>query len=481
MKFFTKSVIGLVLAVVLLFTCLCYASFTSYMELSGTLHAEAKEPDGIYISKVEIHSQTDVSNATSNVVLPTNLHTDMQVNARYASITYRVTVHNKTDMTYWYLGMEYLQDVESNNLINTSAGITVSTKDNASSNSTQFDTSDWIPPQTERIFYVTFNFGSKAQGDISTLINFRFGLHMGSVSDEFLKVLNDKNSTYGYNYLASAFDTQYKESGSTVIGNVGTDQTIFNNLFGSSLTINVDGKEMPVTILIERKDVDGNKNTGDAYTGNTSLSGCEYTLYVTVDDLSSPGGKATVYAISYTCGADGTWYTIGELYEGQCTIRDYDTTDNVYQGAFDADNWVATKKDYVVTDDISYRVGYEQGTQYDKLTTIEDLMSVKDQEFYNKVNNNSGKLLKPVCKVLYTYIHHNGQYTENENIDNQYKQGYAALKTAFDKIKPYCLIANGAQEVKIQNASSLTRAELIQMLEEIQSAYDYYCSVNPNG
>ena len=59
------------------------------------------------------------------------------------------------------------------------------------------------------------------------------------------------------------------------------------------------------------------------------------------------------------------------------------------------------------------------------------------------------------------------------------KDGYAALKTAFDKIKPYCLIANGAQEVKIQNASSLSRAEFIQILEEIQNAYDYYKAVNP--
>ena len=268
------------------------------------------------------------------------------------------------------------------------------------------------------------------------------------------------------------------ESGSTVLGNVGADKAIFDNIFGANPTINIDGVDKPVTIMIERTDVDG-KSTGDSYTGAGAPTGCEYTLYVTVDDLSSPGGQATVYAVSYTCGPDGYWYQIGELYEGKSTITDYDTTNGTYEGAFNVDTWRATQKDYTVTDDISYKVGYEQGTQYDKLNTIEELMSTTDQEFYNKVNNNSGKLLKPVCNILYTYTHMNGQYAENENYDNKFKQGYDALKTAFDKIKPYCLIANGAQEVKIQNANSLTRAELIQMLEEIQHTYDYYLEVNP--
>jgi len=52
------------------------------------------------------------------------------------------------------------------------------------------------------------------------------------------------------------------------------------------------------------------------------------------------------------------------------------------------------------------------------------------------------------------------------------------LKVAFDKIKPYCYIGNGAQEVKLQNANMLSRAELICLLESIQNAYDYYQSVN---
>lgn len=67
---------------------------------------------------------------------------------------------------------------------------------------------------------------------------------------------------------------------------------------------------------------------------------------------------------------------------------------------------------------------------------------------------------------------------ESTNTSNSYKPGYDQLRGAFEKIKPYCYIGNGAQEVKLQNANSLTRAELIQLLEEIQRAYDYYNSVN---
>ena len=479
MKFFKKGALYVTLLLLVLGTCLCYASFTSYMAIEGEIHAKAKEPDGIYISNVEIYSQSNVTNASGEAVLPTNLKSTLQANARYASITYRVTVHNKTDMTYWYLGLDRFDAFGSNALINTSGGITISTTDHMEGGNASFDTSDWIPPQTERDFYVTFTFGANAQGAISILINFRFGLHMASVSDGFLQVLNDKNSEYGYYYLADAFNQNYAESKSTVLGNVGSDKQIFDNLFGTNPTINVNGVDMPVTIMVERTNVDGKTGSGDAYTGSGAPSGCEYTLYVTVDSLSSPNGKATVYAVSYTCGADGYWYQIGELYEGQCTITDYDTSNSTYEGAFNVDTWLATPKEYSVTNDISYKVGYEQGTQYDKLNTIEQLMSTTDQEFYNKVNNNSGKLLKPVCHILYTYTNVSGRYLENENYNNKYKQGYDALKIAFDKIKPYCLIANGAQEVKIQNANSLSRAELIQIMEEIQMTYDYYLAVNP--
>ena len=479
MKKLLKLFSWILLSFMILGIMIGYAAVADTLVVSGHVEYKEKPYEGIYISNVAVVSQSGATSTDFEYVKPTSLKTTVNATSRNATVTYEITVHNNTDITYWYLGVESFKTYGSNSLLGTSNGVFVATKDGSAQNSAAFDSSDWVPPQTTRVFYATYTYGSAAQGEVSLWLNFSFGLHMDAVHDGFAEVLNDKISPYGYNYLSALFDEAYEEDGRTVLGNVGEHKDEFANIFGSNPTINIDGEEKPVTIMIERRNVDGNASSGDAYSTGT-LSGCEYTMYITVDALNSPTRQATVYAVSYTCGADGVWYQIGELYEGEANIVDYDKTDSTYDGAFDVSNWKATQSDYVVTDKISYKVGYEQGTEYDKLNTIDQLMSTKDQEFYNKVNNNSQDLLKPVCLILYSYRHNNGQYIESVNTDNIDKSGYVALKSAFDKIKPYCLIANGAQEVKVQNASSLTRAELIYLLEEIQTAYDYYLAVNPN-
>ena len=456
-----------------------YAAVADTLTVSGAVNYKEKPFEGIYISDVSVYSQNGASSLDADVIKPTNLQTVVNATSRNATVTYEITVYNNTDITYWYLGVEAFEQYGSNSLLGTANGVFVTTKDTSAQNSAAFDSSDWVPPKTTRVFYATYTYGSSAQGEISLLLNFNFGIHIDAVHDGFLAVLNDKTSSLGYYYLSGLFDDKYQESGRTVIGNVGDDAKDIKNLFGSNLTINIDGQEKPVTLMIERRNVDGNASSGDKYSTG-SLAGCEYTVYITVDNLSSPGSKATVYAVSYTCDANGVWRQIGELYEGTSTVKDYENGDETYDGAFDVSSWRATQKDYSVTANISYKVGYPQGTEYDKLNTIDQLMSTKDQEFYNKVNNNSQALLKPVCQILYSYRHNGGSYIESVNTANAEKGGFYALKAAFDKIKPYCLIANGAQEVKIQNASSLTRADLICLLEEIQNAYDYYLEVNPS-
>lgn len=456
-----------------------YASLSGNVSLSGQVSTEPPPYKGVYISDVKVLSASGVTENAFQYIHPTNLANAVGVSSQNASVTYEITVHNNTDMSYWYLGTNILASHGDNALIGTNGGIHITTKDNSSASSTLFDTGDWVPAQTYRTFYATYTFGANARGQRELLVNFEFGLHMASVQDGFLKVLNDKVTENGYYYLSGVFDEKNAENGSTILANIGAEQDVFNRLFGGNLTVNFDGEERPVTILVERRNVDGKTASGDTY-ADGAPTGCEYTLYLSVDDLSAPGGRATVYAVSYSCGADGVWYQIGELYEGTSVRQDYYPSTEHYDGAYDVSTWLATKKDYQVTADITYKVGYEQGTNFDKMNTIDELMSVNDQEFYNKVNNNSGKLLKPVCLILYRYQHNNGRYDEYINEQNHLKPGYSALRQAFDKIKPYCLIANGAQEVKIQNANSLSRAILIQLLEEIQLTYDYYLAVNPN-
>ena len=449
-----------------------YASISGNLSIFGNGAFTPAPFEGVYICDAKIISFNALTGYTFEYVHPTNFSTELTVAQSNASITYEITVHNNTNITYWYLGIDKMAEYGSNDLIGKNNGIFITTKDLNTDSSGLFDTSDWIPPQTKRTFYATYRFGPNATGSIKNLINFKFGLHMDAVQDEFLKILNDKVSENGYYYLSGVFDEKYAENQSKEIGNIGDDTEIFNRLFGSNIVIDVNGVPTPVTIMISRRNVDGKTETGDNYVGNGAPTGCEYTVYITTNSLD--GSTATVHAVSYTC-RDGVWYQVGELYEGTCSKKVYDAEGNM---GFDVMSWDATAKVYQVTDDISYKVGYEQGTTYDKYDSIEELISNSDQEFYNAVNNNSGKLLKPVCNILYSYRHSNGQWIESENVTNKFNSGYDELKIAFEKIKPYCYIGNGAQEVKIQNANSLTRAELIQLLEAVQHTYDYYRAVN---
>ena len=419
-------------------------------------------PKCVYITDVNVYEKNP-----SNVYVgysyafPTTFNTSVNATQRGTTVTYRITVYNNTDVHQWYLGPQIDPAYGSNALIDASNGIFITTKDKPSDSGASFNTYDWIPPQTSRDFYVICQFESNALGTTDIKIDFQFGIRMDAVYDGFLAVLNDKTSNHGYNFLVEQFDQKYAETGSTVIGNVGDDKAIFDHIFGEDLTIDVDGVQMPVTVLVERKNVD-NRTTGDAY-ANGGPSGCEYTVYITVDDLSAPGGKAVVYAISYSCKADGTWYQIGELYEGTANIKDYDSTNGTYEGAFDVSNWIATANTYEVDENgkIWYKIGYAQGTEYDKHNTISQIQSSNDQEIYNKIDNSG--LLKRAYDVLKN--HQSSQLTE-----------VVLLREAFEKAAPYYNNFNNGQEFKIKREAP--RSELLPYLFEIQEALDYYNQVH---
>ena len=144
-----------------------------------------------------MYAQSGLSEAEHECVKPTNLQSSFTVSAQNASITYEIIVHNNTDLTYWYIGTEAFDEYGSNGLINENGGIFISTKDHAASNSPNFDSEDWVPPQTTRIFYATYSFGPSAQGTVTTLVNFSFGRHMDAVHDGFLNILNDRTSALG--------------------------------------------------------------------------------------------------------------------------------------------------------------------------------------------------------------------------------------------------------------------------------------------
>lgn len=443
-----------------------YAVVSDWLFIQGEVNVPASAFSGVYISDVSVYSENRATSVSFNYFKPTNLSVSARPAASGGSITYKVTVHNNTDVTYWYIKQDYLEDYESNSLIGNANGITVVTKDHPGDTSQTFNSDDWVPPQTYRDFYVTYTFGSSAQTYPVTLINFSFGIKMDAVHDQFLTVLNDPVPSGGYEYITQIFDEKFRETGETVIASVGDEKEIFDTLFGPDLTVNIDGVEVPVTVMIRRENVDG-RDTGDNYSGSSGApTGCEYTVYVTVDSLDSPTGKAMVYAVSYSNGGTASvgdnWYQIGQLYEGEANIIDYDTSADGMQGAFDIYSWVATPNRYEAANGIVYLVGQEQGDQYDKLKTLDEIMSTADQDIFNDIDNT--RILKTVYDII-------------NDPANAYKAGLLGLQEAFYDAAPFYNVMNNGQEIKV--ARNCTRAEIVPFILNIQTALDYYNQVNP--
>ena len=432
-----------------------YAVVADNLTVTGSASVSAKPFEGVYITDVTPVANRNATNVEVDYLKPTNLSSTVRATASGGSVTYKVTVYNNTGVTYWYNGTDLAAGYGANALIGTNGGITITTKDHLEDSAATFNKEDWIPPRTAREFYVTYAFGASAQGERSTLVNFRFSLRMDSVHDEFLTLLNDTISSNGYHYLAEVFDEKYAEDGTTVIANVGDDLAIFNQLFGHSLSVTVDGVEKPVTVMIRRDNVD-KRTTGDSYAAAGGPTGCEYTVYLSVENVNAPG-TVTVFAVSYTCDARGNWYQLGELYEGTASVVDYDKSTSDFEGAFNVSTWKASAKSYEMADGIVYKVGQAQGDQYDKLNTLEQLMSTFDQDIFNDIDNS--KIFKKAYDILQA----------NKGSDDP---AVTRLQFALDNAAPYYNNYNNGQEFKVKR--DFTRAELIPYIEAIQQALDYY-------
>lgn len=412
--------------------------------------------EGVYIYSAEIYDSRNITSNALEFTHPTDLYSSVKASSS-ASITYKVTFHNKSSVNQWFIQQTCDEKLVNNSLIGARNGITIITKDHPGDSTSTFNENDWIPADTFRVVYITYNFGSNAVNNIITFVTYMFGVKMDSVYTNFADVLN---TTESYALLTQAFNDKYQKTGEVTIANIGEEKQIFDQIFGENITIDVNGEEKPVTIMIRRENVD-NKSTGDSYSGS-GPSGCEYTLYITIDELDpdkNPTGKATVYAISYSEGGisnQSQWYQLGELYEGTAQLDDYGTGD-----AFDYRNWTASPKEYVVANGVTYLVGQEQGDQYDKLKKLEDIMSTQDQDIFNFIDGSN------LLKNVYAIVHNN---------KNEGKPGYDILREAFLDARPFYVVHNGGAEVKVNR--NCTRAELVPYIEAIQKALDYYNQVN---
>ncbi len=452
MKLLKKMMPVAILLLMFSFLVVGYAALASQLSISGVATSYASAV-GVRITSVTVEETTGgVSDLGTRYEEPTNVISVIDA-AQSGTVTYKITVENDTDMTFWYRGVVFSNALIGyrNDLVNQTDGIVISTKDKPGDSGTSFDTEDWIPPHTVREFYAVYTVGINARGELNTMVNFSFGEKILSYSDEVLAILNTPER---YELISNAFNELYAETGSNVLGNIGADSELFDEFFESELKLNGEN----VTIMIQRENVDG-KTTGDGYEPS-GPSGCEYTMYLTIEDPTT--GEPTVYAVSYTTAPDGTWRQIGELYEGTATLGTYTDSEGNRHTVFDINTWEAVQKTYVVFSyggrEVTYMVGNQYGNAYQQQTTIPQLMSMEDIEMYNRLDDHP--LLKDVYKIL----------QEHQNSD---EPEVLLLRDAYNAAAQYFNVRNNGAEFKVIRGV-YTRAEIIANLEALALAMEYY-------
>lgn len=336
-------------------TMLGYAGFTSYMEVSGTLHAEP--PQTVHVTAVTAGSEGTLDSAAFAGTLVTSSITLQQVSGNTYRAKYIVDFWNNTSETQYYLAMvrgtftdeSGTQVAYSNPNIELSADISLG---------------DAIAPGDRRSVTITATFARGADTSdktLSSVIDYQFTTEKPENNDEaavsgvlarFPDILNDPADMQ---QLIGALDanTTHPDYIGNVVGFLGLNNDVktVENLFGVALELNVDGENKPVTVIIQRANVDGNEKTGETYTykqqtwtGQKEITakGCEIVLFMTATDLDSVSGGSyvEVYAIVFSKDeGEIAWTQKGEMYHGSARVVGYLLGSTLLHDSFDPSTW----------------------------------------------------------------------------------------------------------------------------------------------
>lgn len=368
-----KNLICVLLSCMVVFSCVGYAAISDNMQITG--NTKVSIPSGLFITNIKTRSTNNVDkHSVSYIEYSTTVNSIISRKGNSAgTVIYEITVLNNTEHEYAYRGLYYMTSYGSNSYVSTSnannkLGVVVS-----------FPNGSIVAPKEKLTFTVTYTEGKNigANLDIDTLLNFQFGINVDSIDkaydivhNKFLEILNT-NSTYLQlvEVLDDKFDGEQTWT-SNYIGNVGNavdnDMMTVETLFAGQLTMMINGQAQKAWVLIKHEDVDGNELTGDDYSLNYSWGpythkGCEMTLYMTVDPLTTANGWATVYTTVFTCDRDAEgnkisdWYRVGSTYAGQANIVGY-KGEYGQTGSFVTDNWISYAEYYQITDNYGYSV-----------------------------------------------------------------------------------------------------------------------------
>lgn len=383
------SLIALFLVFATLFSFVGYAQLTNTLKVQGT--ATVQIPYGLFIVQVIEKGTSNIDHESHKFIeYTTTLETLLDkkddtksggwrpTTTKYTgSFTYEIVVYNNTEYEYAYRQLYYQNSDYNNSYISTSPsknkiGVQVS-----------FPNGSIVAPGERLSFTVTYTIGQDLDGktDWRNFLNFQFGINVNSIdlaTDIVVqKFLNILNTTSTYNELIEVIDDKFdgeQEWTSNYIGNVGNaidnDMMTVETLFAGQLTMIVNGVPQKAWVLIKHENLDNNTLTGDDYTvvynqyGPITYSGCEMTLYLTVDPLDVANSWAPVYTTVFTCDRDeagntiSKWYKVGDSYYGVANVVGYNGEYNE-TGSFVTDNWKSNASTYKVSDDYSYNVEAE--------------------------------------------------------------------------------------------------------------------------
>lgn len=417
MKTWKTVAICILLSFLCVFSSIGYAAISRSMMINGYIRTDI--PYGLFIVDIEETSKSRVDHSSvSYLQYSTTVDSLIDRSSGGAGVvTYRIKVLNNTNLTYSYRGLYYqtnLTGYNGNNSVATSngnqrIGVVCSLANASAADKT-------VAPGKTLEFTVTYTVGNRMNSgtDWKTLINFQFGINVDGerealavVESKFLDILN---TTSTYEQLIDSLDNKFdgrQEWTSNYIGNVtgssSEDSMAVNTLFAGQLQITVGKDQMDATVLIKHENLDGNTLTGDDYVATNENNGgvfrgygCEMTLYLTIDPLTSAGRYVPVYAVVFTCDRDeagnrvGDWYRIGTTYAGTANVVTYDGGNGT--GSFVTDNWIADAETYELIEGYSFDIngdvyrldGYShniaQGVSIKNIVTATDAGAVSTLE-----------------------------------------------------------------------------------------------------
>ncbi len=344
MKLWLKIICGIALSCMCLFACIGYAGFTSNMTMLGT--ATSEPPEGVFITNITsvgTNNATAVVNGYSMTVVNSTVNLGNNTNS---TLTLTITVFNNTTVDHGYNAMIYT--------------VGETTYDNETIVvEPQIERRTVVEAQDYLTFDVIVSFKSGVSitnRQLNSVITYEFlpldeipededEIAVSGVLGQFKNILNNNvvGNPNSYGQLITQMDDYNANDrhNDSYIGNVdgasGEDVTILGELFQGQLSLNINGTDTPVTLMIKEKDVDGNSVNGD-----------EMTIYMTTDDLQKQNSGwfsqpeyAPVYAAVFrkVTLEDGTttWEQIGDMYLGSADIKRYNGMPG--DGSFDTDNW----------------------------------------------------------------------------------------------------------------------------------------------